>query len=509
MDEKPRRVRIEQIDWSAVLPWTCIFRSFRMAIAPSKMLLGLALVVTIFLMGAALDAISGATVYPDEIRVVGSGDRTVADAWLGGRDDEIDRRLTIIANALNVVDDKAALVDAPDRFAQLHAKIDEEFASRRQRFAERADRFTDEQRTQQLDMMKAEQRRLHAELSAMQPRGVFTSAMDFKLDALRRMALGAASLEIGFAQLINLQPGGQTMGGALIDVMVVMPRWMMRAHPWFWCVYMALFLLIWALMGGAIARLAALDAAGRGEATLGEAVRFARSRYLWFILAPLMPIAVMAALGAALALGGLVFFNLPVLDIVGGALFLIALLIGIAMAMLGVLFATGGHMLYASVAVDDADCFDAVSRALGYVLARPWKWLVYSFMSIVYGAVTYLFVALVVYLATTAAHAAIRVGVLRQVDGANRFDLIFAAPQPGQFVPDVPWEQLSWSMKASAGLVLFWTAIAAGVVLAYSINYYLSAHTWIYLLLRHDTDGNELNDVAMESTPDAPSDANQ
>jgi hypothetical protein len=177
--------------------------------------------------------------------------------------------------------------------------------------------------------------------------------------------------------------------------------------------------------------------------------------------------------------------------------------------MLGLLFITGGHMLYAAVAVDDADCFDAVSRAMGYVLARPWKWLSYAFMSLVYGAVTYLFVALVVYLATAAAHAAIRLGVLRDVEGANRFDLICAAPQPGQLLADVPWASLSWSMKASAALVLFWTAIAAALVIAYSINYYLSANTWIYLLLRRDTDGNELNDIAMETASDASSDTDQ
>lgn len=46
---------IRGIDWRQTLPFTHIFRSFRIAIHPTKLLLGLALLMSIYFGGRILD----------------------------------------------------------------------------------------------------------------------------------------------------------------------------------------------------------------------------------------------------------------------------------------------------------------------------------------------------------------------------------------------------------------------------------------------------------------------
>ena len=454
MTDQPERVRMEGVDWPNVLPWVCLFRSFRAAISPRRLLLALVLVILAYLGARAIDAVRGAVVYPGEIAVSAS--------LVGGEYEQ---------------------------------------------WRQRQESLTPDQ---------------------VETTGVLEAALQFKLEALGRLARAAVALNFGLEELAGPSAGrtrpGDTVAAAGVDLFVTLPRWLVRTHPWLLLVYLIFMLALWSVFGGSIARLAALDAAeaqadrrsgpdssaprmapatGAGGG-LTESVRFALTRFSRFFVTPVFPWIFAGIMAALLMAGGLVLFNLPVLDILGGLFFFVALAVGLAITMLLLLSVAGGALFYPAIAVEDADVFDAVSRALGYVLARPWRWAFYTLVAVVYGAITYLFVGVVLFLAVAAAHCFLRAGVLVEVQGVNRLDLLLAAPEFGALVPDVGGSDLSISGKAAAGLAWLWVALTRGLLPAYGVSFFITASTWIYLLLRRAADGNELDDVYLGPPEPAP-----
>jgi len=419
MTEKTKHVRMDEIHWPGVLPWLCLFRSFRGAIRPSRLLPALVLVMLLYVISMAIDGISGAKVMSQQI---GFAETAAPPAEVAGVSGET---------------------------------------------------------------------------------GVLEATRQFTLGAFGRLASAAASLNFGFDELIRPTPSGPGQGdtvvSALRDLFIVLPKWFVREHPWLLIVSVVVSLVLWSVFGGVIARQAALEAAGPGadgrDGSDCGATCFALSRFGRFFFTPLLPLIFVGILAALLMAGGFILFNLPVLDILGGLLFFGALLLGLALVMLLLLTAAGWPMLYPAIAVDDADVFDAVSRALGYVLGRPWRWLFYSVVAVVYGAITYLFVGVVLFLTVAAAQYFIDAGVIADVNGVDRFDLILPKPAPARLTHDLASADLNWSGKTAAAIVWFWVTLARGLLLAYAISFFITASTWVYLLLRRAQDGNELDDV--------------
>ena len=63
-------------------------------------------------------------------------------------------------------------------------------------------------------------------------------------------------------------------------------------------------LSLWALLGGAIYRIAALHAAREEKTSIGQALRFSAGKFLSFLMAPVIPLGVILLIGAVMALGG-------------------------------------------------------------------------------------------------------------------------------------------------------------------------------------------------------------
>src|SRR5688572_9349935 len=93
MADGVQRVRVEGADWVALLPFLRIFRSFRMALQPAKLLTALLLIVLLFLTGWVLDAIRGPAVYPDEIAQYAATSDEVFAAWRANREEWVQAQL--------------------------------------------------------------------------------------------------------------------------------------------------------------------------------------------------------------------------------------------------------------------------------------------------------------------------------------------------------------------------------------------------------------------------------
>ncbi len=321
--------------------------------------------------------------------------------------------------------------------------------------------------------------------------GVYAAGAQFKMDAVGRLLGHTGELSPGVkpALLTPTRRGWCACMAVLRDLFVVLPGWLFEHHRVFLLVYSLMALVFTAWLGGAVARMAALHATRDQRITWREAVGFAGSQWRGFFFAPLLPMILAGVMALILAMGGFVLFNWPGLDVLGGVGFVVALFLGAVVAFLLLLTVAAGPLLYPAIAVDGADVFDAVSRAFGYVLGRPWRWVCYSAIAMAYGVVTYVLVGGVIFLTLWVTHRCVGLWVFREAaSGMGRFEAIFPVPRFGAW-PQPQWDQLGVVSKAAGGLVMFWVYLAVLLISAYAVSFYFSASTWVYLLLRRAVDG--------------------
>jgi hypothetical protein len=233
--------------------------------------------------------------------------------------------------------------------------------------------------------------------------------------------------------------------------------------------------LVWTLFGGAIARLAVIEAATgerRGMMTgLGFAARKAGS----LAVAPLIPVAGVGFLVGVLALFGLLYRPAgPALGTVAGVLGFLPLLLGLVLMWLLVGLAAGWPLMVASVAAEAEDSFDALSRSFSYVFQRP-----------------VLLAGLVAVAWAVGAAGVLVVEVLvRLLLHLTAWALAFGAPDAGiagRFGP------------TAEGVHAGWYLLVVLLAHAFAFAYAWSAAAQIYLLVRHEVDGTPIEDVAARS----------
>lgn len=64
------------------------------------------------------------------------------------------------------------------------------------------------------------------------------------------------------------------------------------------------------------------------------------------------------------------------------------------------------------------------------------------------------------------------------------------------------YDHLKGTEAVAAGLIVWWTYLIIGLVGAYAISYYFSANTIIYYLMRREVDATEMDDVYVQETDD-------
>jgi hypothetical protein len=354
------------------------------------------------------------------------------------------------------------------------------------------------------------------------PGGIFDTAMTLEVAAFERMIDAAMNLNFGVRALLAGEGHGQGAMGALIVMVAVVPSWLAVQHPLFATIFAIFLLLAVALIGGAVSRLAALEACRDQRGSVLEGLRFAGQRYPWLVLAPVLPLLVAGVFGLMLAIGGAALFNLPALDVIGSLLFGLFLIGGLVITLILLGWVVGVHLLYPSIGVEGTDAFDAISRAFNYILGRPWRYLLYTGAMLVYGAITYLFFGLIIFAALAITHGAVGLWVGGGSDVAgnlSRFDAMLPPPQFGQLLPPMQAtaDRTSGSASVAAWIVMVWARLLVALLPAFAVSYYYSAHTWIYLLLRRAADGTEFDDLylaepsqdRLTASPNAPTASNE
>lgn len=307
----------------------------------------------------------------------------------------------------------------------------------------------------------------------------------------------------------------RSVGGAMRNLyeMGYGVLWMMRVHPLFFLLFAAGGLVLWALGGGAICRIAAVQFARDERLTARQALAYSKDRLVGgFVLAPCIPLVFMLLAGVLLILGG-VLLRLPILgDLLMGPGFALAMLGGFVVAVLLVGLLIGGSLFWPTVAAEGSDAFDSFSRSLSYPLSRPWKALLYAAISTLLASVSWICVSLFVRLALLLTRMFVGIGTSplgwwnRGTAEApvRKLDLLWPLGGPSGMYAAPDWSRLSWYEYFSASWIALYVMLAIGLLWAFLFSFYFCSSTVLYFLLRRDVDGTDLEEVFVEDDGDPP-----
>ena len=223
--------------------------------------------------------------------------------------------------------------------------------------------------------------------------------------------------------------------------------------------FVALYCWLFLVRGGAM-RLVSSE-----RVPLGQALRFAATRFSSLLIAAGIPLA-----------GGLIC----ILILLAGGRYTsfytaatpVLLAVSTLLLLIGVGLAAGLPMMAASVAVDDCDGFDAFSRTFSFIVQRPFHTLGYLVLAVFFGAVGF---------------ALLRGGVIAVSKIADLFNLT------GGYSENLLSDNL-WS--------LFWQTSVILVPYGFLFAYLCYAGVALYLILRKNLYGVAFDRIVHESDGD-------
>jgi hypothetical protein len=500
MADEPQVIR--GIDWRNAFPFTLIFRSFRIAIHPSKIFLALLGLLLIYGGGRMLDGVW--TLWPEhralwnepKVFEVSRGADTPSESFRqqrrlqrAGSEARYKEALAEIGKPDGDVDDlewrveqdlDAQLAEINQRYDQLVANADDKAAVERQRQA--AQRAAYEQAVQELRPVRS-----------YEGYGLFSTFFNYEVGQLNGVVRGVQTGRFF---------GEDGLGRPLANFFMWGPLWAISQHPGFFTIFGLYFLTIWSIFGGAIARIAAVHVAREEKISIRQALAFSLNKFLSFISAPIIPLLIVLIVGLVVAIGG-VLTNIPGLGpIAVGALFFLALLAGFIMTLILLGLVGGLNLMYPTIAVEGSDSFDAISRSFSYLYARPWRLAFYTLVAVIYGSICYVFVRFFIYLMLWLTHAFAGLFIFtRAKNGAPLLNVMWPEPfSNNRLAYDIEYLALTPMQDIGATLMAFWVYLVIAMLGAFAISIYFSANTIIYYLMRQEVDATELDDVYLEQS---------
>ena len=289
-------------------------------------------------------------------------------------------------------------------------------------------------------------------------------------------------------------PGGVPEATARFVLQTPLEYWL--GNKVFFSILFAWFLVVWAFFGGAIARIAAIHVARDEVISPIRAMKFSAKAFPSFLAAPLIPFIMVLVLGVIVSLLGLLLYIPYVGPIAAGLILIVPLVLGILMMLLTVGCIAGSGLMYPTIATEGSDAFDAVSRALSHVFAAPWRLLFYSAIALGYGAVTYFFVRICVFVMLWLVH--FFMGWFLVGDASATWMAMWPTPSLEKMAYAPDWSVLNSSGDTAAAIASFWIYLSISLMGAYVISFYFSASTIIYLLMRRKVDAAEMDQVYLE-----------
>jgi hypothetical protein len=535
MADEPLTIR--GISWRQTFPFINLFRAFRVAVHPSKIVLALVALILLYIGGNLLDLFWSVPyrAVPNEVALYG---QFASHAKPGQKFDEVrkaSRDQIESAYAQQLINYKiesdlpAALHAAHDgaeltilkarildqrRQAEASASNAKQHALASGQAPDAVDRDYTSAVRQAFSFASSEYQ------SALQIKnvGLFESYFDYESNQISNVVHAVQDWNwfgqehspdtgLAFPDGLRSDIGLSTPPGVLqstVRFFTVAPIWLLTQHPLFFAIFGLLSLALWSLFGGAICRIAAVHVARDEKLSIRSALMFSGGKFLSFLFAPIIPLLIVVGVGLLVTVGSAVA-NIPYFGpIVVGAVFILALAAGFIMSLVLLGLIGGFNLMYPTVAVEGSDSFDAISRSFSYLYARPWRLGFYTLVSVVYGAAAYLFVRFFIFLMLVLAH---KFGGLAVVTSAPSTAPLWSSlwPDPstsGRLSYEIDTLSLTFAQEIGARLIWLWVYLIIAMLGAFTVSFYFSANTIIYYLMRREVDATDLDDVYLEQIDD-------
>jgi hypothetical protein len=272
--------------------------------------------------------------------------------------------------------------------------------------------------------------------------------------------------------------------------------WAIRFHGIYCVVFFAIKLAVISIAGGAICRISALEFAQGEKPGLIESLSFSIKKFPSFLTAPLMPAALVLGAGIFLFALGLIT-NIAYLGELTAGLFMPLMLFAGVLIAVGLIWIVAGfNLMYPAIAYEGTGCFDAISRSLSYVAAKPWRMGFYTVIAAVYGLICYIFVRFFAFLVLWSAHWFLRLGVFVETGNhVNKLTTVWPEPQFANLAGPLDLTNANWSQSICGLLMYIWSLAVLGVVVAFVVSFFFSANSIIYALMRKWVDNTQLSEV--------------
>ncbi|MHC4650734.1 MAG: hypothetical protein ACYTES_07730 [Planctomycetota bacterium] len=463
MADTEKRIVVEGVEYAQLVQFPRILRAVTASFQPSRLVLGLLMVAALMTVGRIWD---GAT--PDRVPPTG----LLADEWAPEEAHQAQGvlRAVLAGWAPDVEQPEGDL----DTRRVLHTVQAAYRVERKQLEADLADAEDGPERLGARDeayLATLEQ------IDSIRPRGIFEATVAHVTGSFNALVRGLVTLDL------------KEFFSGVQNLVVRTPICLWNHDKIFTIVYGLLFVLLVAVGGGALSRMAAVDVAQGEKLRLQEALDFALSGWQRLVLSMLLPLLIAAFLVVLLLVGGW-FLMLPWVDLLGGLLYGVALLIGFGVVFLMVGYALGFSLLVPAVACENCDAADAQQRAYAYVLSRPLPLLGYGVVLIVGLVIGFVLASLFAVALLNVTGALLdAVTANPAVSGAHGFALFDLSPGRTASVP------LQAHSEWSAWLVVFWQTVVVSLVAGYVFANYFGASTIIYMLMRQACDGQDMSEI--------------
>ncbi len=242
-------------------------------------------------------------------------------------------------------------------------------------------------------------------------------------------------------------------------------------------------LLVWALLGAAITRGAALWFAREDRLSLRRSLGWGVSKWPAYFGGPIFTlIGVLIAVIPVAILCLLLKIDIGVFLV--GIIWPVVLLCGLFVAILLVGLLFGWPLMWPTVSAEGTDSFDALSRSYSYTYQRPVHYLFYAAVAGVLGMLAWVVVLIFAKGVITYSYWAASWG-----SGGNRMAEIIAAANDPNASGVFGW---------GAHAIGFWVYVVKVIALGFLFSYFWCAATYIYFLLRQAVDATEMDEVAVE-----------
>ena len=257
--------------------------------------------------------------------------------------------------------------------------------------------------------------------------------------------------------------------------------------------------IVWGLFGGMISRMTALQLGRDERSTIKEAFKYAIRYWGKYLSSPLFPMFTLFILFGMIAVPALMMgtgVGTLIASIGWGMVLIFSFLATILIVGLLVCW----PLMWATISVEASDSFDAMSRSYGYLFQRPFHFGFYTILATILGIIGWWFVQwfgsiLLFFSVWSASWGAGNSQIQSVINDAPTSIQTLAQPM-GAFSTQAA--SLEGVGDVGAIIISYWMGLIFVMVLGYAPSYFWTVATAIYLLLRHDVDDTDLDEVYVD-----------